>query len=80
MAETIKNAVAAVNQGVAAVAERAQVALGTVHDKAAESAQTGPQKVDEVGVALSLLLLCTNSAHWDTHHTHRLCPPPPACM
>jgi hypothetical protein len=57
MADTLKNVVAAVNEGVANVAERAQEALGTVHDKAADSAQTGPQKVDEVGVALRLLLL-----------------------
>lgn len=53
MAETIKNIVAAVNEGVASVAERAQEALGTVHDKASESAQTGPQKVDAVGGSVS---------------------------
>ena len=46
--DTIKNVVASVNEGVASMAQSAQQALGTVHDKAAESAQTGPQKVDEV--------------------------------
>lgn len=79
MAETIKNVVAAVNEGAASVAARAQEALGTVHDKASESAQTGPQKVDEVGGSVSPAVAHQLSVL--PHPTHALpVPPPHACM